>query len=54
MTGSSSNGLRRGSLAGGYTVAIIASAIAAAVPYVLHPILGEGHGDWSVDWATPP
>jgi K+-sensing histidine kinase KdpD/ActR/RegA family two-component response regulator len=41
MTGSSSNGLRRGSLAGGYTVAIIASAIAAAVPYVLHPILGD-------------
>ena len=41
MTGSSSNGLRRGSLAGGYAIAVIASAIAAAVPYLLHPILGE-------------
>jgi signal transduction histidine kinase/CheY-like chemotaxis protein len=41
MTGSSSNGLRPGSLAGGYAIAVIASAIAAAVPYLLHPILGE-------------
>ncbi len=41
MTGSSSNGLRRGSLAGGYAIAVIASTIAAAVPYLLHPVLGE-------------